>query len=144
MPVQECTPKRRSGGSARWVVLAPLAVVLATVVGGGLPLLALGSDEPGSTPRTFEIAASRYAFDPPRIEVQRGDHVKLVLRSADTTHGLAIDGYGVKVVIPKGGEEVGVEFMAHRPGTFRMTCSEYCGSGHRRMQGRLVVEEARK
>jgi cytochrome c oxidase subunit 2 len=141
MPVQECTPKRRSGGSARWVVLAPLAVVLATVVGGGLPPLALGSDEQGSTPRTFEIVASRYAFDPARIEARQGDHVKLVLRSADTTHGLEIERYGVKVVIPKGGEEVGVEFMAHRPGTFRMTCSEYCGSGHRRMQGRLVVTE---
>ncbi len=70
--------------------------------------------------------------------------MKLRLRSADTTHGLAIDDYGVKVLIPKGGQEVSVEFMAHRPGTFRMTCSEYCGSGHRRMQGRFVVAEVGK
>jgi cytochrome c oxidase subunit 2 len=142
MPVQECTPKRRARGSARWVVLSPLAVVVAVVVGGGGPLVALGSDEQESNPRTFEIAASRYAFDPARIEVQQGDHVTLVLRSVDTTHGLAIDAYGVKVAIPKGGEEVSVEFMAQRPGKFRMKCSEYCGSGHRRMQGLLVVTEA--
>ena len=126
--------------SAKRIVLTAMAVGLATAVAGPLPL-ALGSEEPGSAPRTFEIAASRYAFDPPRIEVRQGEHVKLVLRSVDTTHGLAIDGYGVKVPIPKGGREVSVEFMAHRPGTFRMKCSEYCGSGHRRMQGRLVVTE---
>jgi cytochrome c oxidase subunit 2 len=95
-----------------------------------------------SPTRTFAVTASRYAFDPDRIEVRQGDHVMLVLRSADTTHGLGIEAYGVEVVIPKGGEEVSVEFMAHRPGTFRIKCSEYCGSGHRRMQGRLVVAEA--
>jgi cytochrome c oxidase subunit 2 len=116
--------------------------LLAAVVGGGPPLPALVTGDQG--PRTFEIVAARYAFDPARIEVGQGDHVRLALRSADTTHGLEIEGYGVKVVIPKGGEEVGVEFVAHRPGKFRMKCSEYCGSGHRRMQGWFVVEEAGK
>ena len=143
MPVQKQRTRRGAGASARFL-LSSLAVVLATLVGRGLPLLALGSEERTSPLRSFEIVASRYAFDPARIEVQQGDHVKLVLRSADTTHGLAIDGYGVKVLIPKGGEEVSVEFMAHRSGTFRMTCSEYCGSGHRRMQGWFVVTEAPK
>jgi cytochrome c oxidase subunit 2 len=138
MPVQRRNPRLRNGVVAGWVVLLLVALV---VVSGGLPLLALGNDEAEDSPRIFEITASRYAFDPARIEVREGDHVRLRLRSVDTTHGLAIDGYGVKVVIPKGGEEVSVEFMAHRPGKFRMTCSEYCGSGHRRMQGVLVVTE---
>ena len=114
--------------------IASLTAVRAPLVHG-----AEGAKKPV---RAFEVVASRYAFEPSRIEVERGDHVRLVLRSADTTHGLGIEAYGVKVPIPKGGEEVTVEFMAHRPGTFRMTCSEYCGSGHRRMQGRLVVAEA--
>ena len=122
--------------------LLPAACAIALVT--GLPFLVTAGDEPPSEVRTFAVTASRYAFEPARIEVQQGDHVNLVLRSVDTTHGLAIDGYGVNVVIPKGGEEVGVEFMAHRPGKFRMTCSEYCGSGHRRMQGVLVVAEAGK
>lgn len=108
----------------------------------GLPFLVTAGEELPGEVRTFAVTASRYAFDPARIEVEQGDHVRLVLRSADTTHGLAIDAYGVKVAIPKGGEEVSVEFMAHRPGKFRMKCSEYCGSGHRRMQGVLVVTEA--
>lgn len=134
------TPRRNAAVRTR----RPLFVVLvasALAFAGGLPLLVSADDAtPGET-RRFEVTASRYAFDPDRIEVRQGDHVELVLRSADTIHGLAIDGYGVKVAIPKGGEEVAVEFVAHRPGTFRMKCSEYCGSGHRRMQGRLVVSK---
>ncbi len=53
-----------------------------------------------------------------------------------------IKAYGVKVAIPKGGESVGVSFLASRPGTFPFECSEYCGSGHKRMKGELVVEMA--
>ena len=91
--------------------------------------------------RRFEVTASRYAFSPARIEVEQGDVVELVLRSADTDHGLAIQAYAVKVAIPKGGETVGVSFVASRPGTFPIECSEYCGSGHKRMRGELVVAE---
>ena len=91
--------------------------------------------------RRFEVTASRYAFSPARIEVEQGDVVELVLRSADTDHGLAIKAYALKVAIPKGGETVGVSFVASRPGTFPIECSEYCGSGHKRMRGELVVAE---
>jgi cytochrome c oxidase subunit 2 len=122
-------------------MVAGLTIGMASTV-ATIPLLALDDEIPTVEARTFEITASRYVFEPDRIEVQQGDRVRLILRSADTVHGLAIDGYDVKVAIPRGGEEVSVEFMAHRSGMFRMKCSEYCGSGHRRMQGRLVVTEA--
>jgi cytochrome c oxidase subunit 2 len=89
--------------------------------------------------RRFEVRASRYRFEPDLIEVAQGQIVELVVRSADTEHGLAIKAYKVKVKVPKGGEPVGVSFVASRAGTFRIECSEYCGSGHNRMKGRLVV-----
>jgi heme/copper-type cytochrome/quinol oxidase subunit 2 len=91
--------------------------------------------------RRFEVTASRYRFEPDRIEVRLGEVVELVLRSADTDHGLAIKAYRVKVAIPKGGETVGVSFVASRAGTFPIECSEYCGSGHKTMRGELVVTE---
>ena len=91
--------------------------------------------------KRFEVTASRYRFEPARLEVRQGDVVELVLRSADTDHGLAIQAYAVKVAIPKGGETVGVSFVANRVGTFPIECSEYCGSGHKRMKGELVVTE---
>ena len=120
--------KRRSLGVLPW-----------TFVLGMLPA-GTASSTAEATQR-HEVTASRYKFDPARIEVRQGDVVELVLRSADTDHGLAIKAYGVKVAIPKGGETVGVSFVAGRAGTFPIECSEYCGSGHKRMKGELVVTE---
>jgi cytochrome c oxidase subunit II len=116
-----------------------LGVLPWTVVLGMLPTGAAASAAEAT--QRFEVTASRYKFDPARIEVRQGDVVELVLRSADTDHGLAIKAYAVKVAIPKGGEAVGVSFVANRPGTFPVECSEYCGSGHKRMRGELVVVE---
>jgi cytochrome c oxidase subunit 2 len=98
--------------------------------------------QPGPTGegvKSFEVTASRFRFEPAVLEVAEGDTVVLTLRSADTTHGLAIKALGVKIVIPKNREPVQVRFVAPRAGTFDITCSEYCGSGHRRMKGQLVV-----
>ncbi len=101
-----------------------------------LSLLTLGSE---AAQRTIEVTASRFRFDPPNIQVVQGDAVALVLRSTDGTHGIEIKGYGLKLKIPKGGRSVRLEFVAHRAGSFDFVCSEYCGSGHRGMRGRLVV-----
>jgi cytochrome c oxidase subunit 2 len=116
-----------------------IGVLLGTVVAGTLCSGAAPSALEAS--RRVEVTASRYKFEPARIEVKQGEIVELVLRSADTDHGLAIKAYGVKVAIPKGGEPVGVSFVASRIGAFPIECSEYCGSGHKRMKGELVVTE---
>ena len=110
-----------------------------TVVLGLLPAGAVSSAAEAT--QRFELTASRYKFDPARIEARQGDVVELVLRSADTDHGITIKAYAIKVAIPKGGETVGVSFVATRVGTFPIECSEYCGSGHKRMKGELVVTE---
>lgn len=89
--------------------------------------------------RTIEMTAARFEFDPARIEVDQGDQVTLKLRSTDTVHGLAIKEFKVKVTIPKGGEVVSVQFTASKAGTFSFVCSEFCGGGHSRMKGVLVV-----
>ena len=34
-----------------------------------------------------------------------------------------------------------IEFVAERLGIYRFKCSVFCGLGHRRMKGRLIVEE---
>jgi cytochrome c oxidase subunit 2 len=99
----------------------------------------LASDGAGA--RTIGITASRFKFEPAVIEIQQGEAVSLVLRSADTDHGFAIPAYKVKVAIPKGGAAVAVSFVADRPGRFPFECSEYCGSGHKQMKGELVVME---
>ncbi len=122
------------GKRALWGVLSVMLLGLAPDGARGL-----AAAEPQA--RRFEVTASRYEFEPARFEVRQGEVVELVMRSADTDHGLAIKAYAVKVAIPKGGETVGVSFVASRVGTFPIECSEYCGSGHKRMKGELVVTE---
>ena len=116
------------------------------VLGCALGLVVVARGAPGAEDprdvRRIEITASRFEFVPPQIEARRGETVELVVRSADTEHGLAIKAFGVKMTVPKGGAAVTARFVADRAGRFPFVCSEWCGSGHRRMRGELVVTEA--
>jgi cytochrome c oxidase subunit II len=89
--------------------------------------------------KSFDLTAKRFKFEPDVVEVQEGDHVRITLHSEDTTHGFGIKELDVKSKIPKGGAPVTVEFEATRAGTYTFACTEYCGSGHKGMKGRLVV-----
>jgi len=109
-------------------------------------LLALGAaavgtpgDIPSSPPRAFEMIASRFRFEPETLEVTEGERVRLTLRSTDTEHGFSVRKLNLKVAVPKTGEAVTVEFVAGKAGIYEFKCSEYCGSGHGRMKGRIVV-----
>lgn len=117
---------------AIWVV-----TILASVSGIGA-----GAQDAPAAVKEFEISAAKYEFTPKVIEVTVGDHVVLKAHSTDVEHGLAIKPLKVKLLIPKGGEVVTTEFVASQVGTFPFSCSEYCGSGHSRMKGTLVVRPA--
>lgn len=108
-------------------------------------LLALGTASVGASgdvpppPRAIEMVASRFRFEPETLQVAEGERVRLTLRSTDTEHGFTIKKLNVRVAVPKTGEPVTVEFVADKPGTYEFKCSEYCGSGHGRMKGQIVV-----
>jgi len=116
-----------------------VAIGMAAILGAAAEARPAQPEPMGQRLKSFEVRASRFKFEPAVLEVTEGDTVLLTLRSADTIHGLTIKALGVKVVIPKTGEPVEVRFVAGRAGTFEIACSEYCGSGHRRMKGQLVV-----
>jgi cytochrome c oxidase subunit 2 len=84
------------------------------------------------------VLASKFAFDPPDIQVTAGELVRLVIRSNDTSHGFAIPKLKIDAQVHKGGEPVVVEFVAPPPGRFVIACSEFCGSGHGQMKAALV------
>jgi cytochrome c oxidase subunit 2 len=103
-------------------------------------LCAAGSDTaPVAPDRQFEVTASRFQFEPATLEVTEGDRVVVVVRSTDVEHGFAIKKLKVKADVGKGGEPVRVEFVAKKAGTYEITCTEYCGMGHSRMKGKLIV-----
>lgn len=92
--------------------------------------------------KQFDVVARRFTFTPAQIDVNQGDTVRITVRSEDVKHGFAIEAFKVNEVIPAGGAPVTVEFVASQPGTFRFSCSEFCGSGHNGMNGVLVVRPA--
>jgi len=52
-------------------------------------------------------------------------------------HGFAIRDLKIDVQIPRSGNVV-VEFTAPRAGRYEITCSEFCGSGHKQMKAAIV------
>jgi cytochrome c oxidase subunit 2 len=92
-----------------------------------------------SAPRTIEVVAKRFGFEPARIEVTEGERVRLVVKSADGVHGVEIKKFKVNKKIPRGGDPVTIDFVASAAGEFPIACSEYCGDGHDDMKGMLVV-----
>jgi heme/copper-type cytochrome/quinol oxidase subunit 2 len=111
----------------------PLLVIVA------LAASALSAQDQGSTVRPFSVTAHRYAFNPPRIEVNQDDLVKIELRTGDIAHSLTIDEYRIaKRVGP--GRPVTFEFRADKAGTFPYYCNLQVEDGCRQMRGVLVVK----
>jgi cytochrome c oxidase subunit 2 len=90
-------------------------------------------------PRTIEILAKRFAFEPSEIQATVGEHVRLVLRTADGLHGIEIKKFKINKEIPRGNKPVVIEFTPGDTGRYPIFCSEYCGDGHDDMKGTLVV-----
>ena len=115
--------------------VAGMALLLA-----GNVLTARQDPATASAPRVIEVVAKRFSFEPAKIEVTEGEHVRLMVRSADGVHGVEIKKFRVNKLVPRGGKPVEIDFVASAPGTFEILCSEYCGDGHEAMGGTLVVQ----
>jgi cytochrome c oxidase subunit 2 len=85
------------------------------------------------------VIATRFAFEPSRIEVTEGERIKLLVKSGDGVHGVEIKKFKVNKKVPRGGEPVEMTFVANAAGEFPILCSEYCGKGHEEMKGTLIV-----
>jgi heme/copper-type cytochrome/quinol oxidase subunit 2 len=90
-------------------------------------------------PRVINILARRFEYEPSRIIVQKGELVTLRLESADVTHGLYLDGYGLDIKARPG--MIGkATFRADKTGRYAFRCSVTCGEFHPYMIGFLIVE----
>lgn len=98
-----------------------------------------------ASPETVEIkmTAKKYVFDPKAITVKQGDHVRLIITALDRAHGFKLEAYKINQKLVKG-DPTTIEFTADKPGTFPFQCSEFCGFGHMRMKGKLMVEKSEK
>jgi cytochrome c oxidase subunit 2 len=118
------------------------AVALVLSLGGSmLPPAVAQTGAPPQTdePRTIEVVARRYAFEPALIEATQGERLRILVKSGDGLHGFEIKRFKVSKEIPRGGDPVVIEFTASEAGKFPILCSVFCGDGHDDMKGTLVV-----
>ncbi len=96
-------------------------------------------EKPKEEIKEFDITAKTFEFNPSIIRVNKGDRVKLIIKSTDVTHGFEIKEYNIRETLYPN-EPVTVEFTADKAGEFIFKCNIPCGSGHKEMNGKLIVE----
>lgn len=88
----------------------------------------------------IKVTAKKYQFEPNVITVKKGQQVKLIVTALDHDHGFKLEAFNIDQRLKKG-DPATIEFTADKAGTFPFQCSVVCGFGHRKMKGKLVVEE---
>ena len=89
----------------------------------------------------IRMTVKKYEYSPAEIRVKQGEKVRLLITAMDRKHGIEIKEFGIKRELEKG-KETAVEFEASKAGEFEFHCSVFCGFGHRRVKGKLIVEPA--
>jgi cytochrome c oxidase subunit 2 len=102
--------------------------------------LAQKSPAPSGEVREIQMTAKKYEFNPNVITVKKGERVKLMITALDRDHGFKLEAFGIGQKLKKA-EPTTVEFTADKVGSFPFQCSKFCGFGHGKMKGKLVVEE---
>ena len=103
------------------------------------------------TAKVFDVvgstgSSSRFTVTPGggnAIRVNLGDVVTLRLRSADVTHGFALDRYVPAPILLPGGQTKEVTFTVDAAGCYQFFCTETtCSTTHLNMVGNLIVDSA--
>lgn len=97
---------------------------------------AAGSD----TPKTVNVSAKRFAFEPSQITLKKGEPIVLELTTEDVAHGVKFKELNLSARIDKG-KTAELAFTPTQTGDFVGHCSVFCGSGHGSMTLTLHVTE---
>ncbi len=110
--------------------------------------VATDPNSPWSNPGLRELAPGKYEvysvaqswlFNPRELTVPVGSTVTFYVTSKDVQHGFKIQDTNINMQIIPGY----VSTLTHvfdKPGEYPYICTEYCGSGHAAMFGKIIVE----
>lgn len=94
-------------------------------------------------PGRFQVSlvGQAFAWVPENVRVPVGAEVEFYLTARDVIHGWQVERTNLNVeVIP--GEVSRLRYTFTQPGTYRVSCNEYCGIGHQNMVGWIEVVPA--
>ncbi|HEU0046212.1 MAG TPA: cupredoxin domain-containing protein [Nitrososphaera sp.] len=101
----------------------------------------VGNPAPGNAPtKEVEVSARKYEYTPGVIEVPINTLVKIHLQAVDREHGFEMKSFKDSCVKFKPNEPAIVEFYADKTGEYEFNCCKFCGLGHGKMKGKLVVK----
>lgn len=89
--------------------------------------------------KEVEMTARKYEYAPNKVEVKVHTLIRFKIKAEDRDHGFEIEGVQDGCAKLKKGEVTTVEYMADKAGTFEFKCCQFCGFGHRRMKGVILV-----
>ena len=92
------------------------------------------------TPARVTVDARKFEFSPKEFRAKKGQPVIFVLSSPDFVHGFSIPDFNARIdIVP--GRTVELTLTPDRTGKFPVLCDNFCGEGHEKMTGYLVVTE---
>lgn len=128
--------------------LAPLAIFIVVFAWGGEVYFSAFSPPPDATP--VYVVAKQWMWKIQHPEGQReintlhvpvGVPIKLLLISEDVIHSFFVPAFRLHMdVLPQ--RYTSAWFQATRPGEYHLFCSQFCGTNHAGMVGKVVAMEA--
>jgi cytochrome c oxidase subunit II len=100
----------------------------------------IGTSSMAQEKQVIKVTAKKFEYSPNEIKVKKGVPVVLEFTSLDRLHGFDCPGLGIRTDIEPG-KVNRLEFTPEKAGTFPFHCDNFCGVGHDKMTGKIVVEE---
>ncbi len=86
------------------------------------------------------LLAQQWLFEPDVLRLRADAAYRFRMMSVDAGHGAALQlGKGSRIIRLRPGALVEHELSFARPGEYLVYCTLYCGIGHDRMHGRIIV-----
>ena len=105
----------------------------------GLLLIPLLLSSLPPEPRKITVMAKKFEFQPSRIELKAGEPVEITFESQDTKHGFSCKDLNLEKIVFTKDSPGKVTFTPEKPGTYKFKCARFCGLGHPKMKGEIVV-----
>ncbi|MFD1773289.1 cupredoxin domain-containing protein [Paenibacillus rhizophilus] len=105
--------------------------------GGNTADSATGSTvSPAAAQEEIVIKATNYSFDQKEYHLKKGVPVKITFENQSGNHGILVPELNLQL----DGKQNSQVIVPEQAGTFKMTCSVFCGSGHSQMSADIIVE----
>lgn len=82
------------------------------------------------------ITATNYDFDQKEYHLKKGVPVKIIFENESGNHGILVPELKLQLNSKNSSQVI----IPEETGTFEMTCSVMCGSGHSGMSAKVIVE----